>query len=137
MRGNSNTTLLPDLDGLAVEKAERLAAGTRRVHLTTADDAGRACRSCGVFAVRVKGFVQARPWDLLYGERKLELAWRKRRRHRTEPTCPHRSFTEQVSQVPAGPGSPSGCGSRPGGECVTPVPRSSEQPATRSCPGPR
>lgn len=98
---DNDTTLLLDLDGLAVAKVERLADGTRRVHLTTADEAARACPSCGVFAVRVKGFVQTRPRDLPYGERKLELVWRKRRWYCTEPACPRRTFTEQVRQVPA------------------------------------
>ncbi|WP_409471407.1 transposase family protein [Streptomyces sp. HC307] len=104
---------------------------------TTADEAARACPSCGVFAVRVKGFVQTRPRDLPFGERKLELVWRKRRWYCTEPACPRRSFTEQVSQVPAGRGSPSGCGTRPGGGCVTRVPWSSRRPGTWACPGPR
>ncbi|MFE3661284.1 IS3 family transposase, partial [Streptomyces sp. NPDC059165] len=31
------------------------ADGTRRVHLITADEAARACPSCGVIASRVKG----------------------------------------------------------------------------------
>ncbi|WP_456300625.1 hypothetical protein, partial [Streptomyces gossypiisoli] len=30
------------------------------------------------------------------------LVWRKRRWYCTEPGCPRRTFTEQVSQVPAG-----------------------------------
>ncbi|MGW3953483.1 transposase family protein [Streptomyces sp. NPDC004752] len=94
--------MLLDLDGLAVSKVERLADATRRVHLTTADEAARACPSCGVLAVRVKGFVHTRPRDPPYGERKLELVWRERRWYSTESACPRRSFTEQVSQVPAG-----------------------------------
>ncbi|MGQ4511802.1 transposase [Streptomyces sp. DW26H14] len=94
--------MLLDLDGLAVTRVERLADGTRRVHLATADEAARACPTRGVFARRSKGFAHTRPRDLPYGERKLELVWRKRRWYCTEPACPRRTFTEQVSQVPAG-----------------------------------
>lgn len=113
--------MLLDLDGLAVEEAERLADGTRRVHLTTADETARACPLCGAFATRVKGFVQTRPRDLPFGERNLELVWRKRRWYCTEPPCPRRSFTEQVRQVRPGRGSPSSCAARPGGGCATRV----------------
>ncbi|WP_206352695.1 transposase family protein [Streptomyces sp. Z423-1] len=134
---DNNTTLLLDLDGLAVEKVERLADGTRRVHLTTADEAARACPTCGVFAVRVKGFVQTRPRDLPYGKRKLELVWRKRRWYCTEPGCPRRTFTEQVSQVPAGARITERLRRAAGRRCVTPVPRSSRRPGTWACPGPR
>ncbi|WP_079085601.1 transposase family protein [Streptomyces dysideae] len=48
------------------------------MHLTTADEAARACPACGAFAARIRGFVQTRSRDLAYGERKLELVWRKR-----------------------------------------------------------
>ncbi|MFS7880368.1 helix-turn-helix domain-containing protein, partial [Streptomyces asiaticus] len=37
-----------------------------------------------------------------WGERDLQLVWHKRRWYRTEPLCPRKSFTEQVSQVPTG-----------------------------------
>ncbi|MER6528507.1 ISL3 family transposase [Streptomyces sp. NPDC001508] len=99
---DNSTTLLLGLDGLAVEKVERLVDGTRRVHLTTADESARACPSCGVFTVHVKGFVQTRPRDLPCGERRLQRVWHKRRWYCTGPACPRRTFTEQVRQVPAG-----------------------------------
>ena len=51
----NDTTLLLGLDGVSVMRVERLEDGTRRVHLATADEAARACPSCGVFASRVKG----------------------------------------------------------------------------------
>lgn len=72
------------------------------MHLTAADEAARVCPSSGVFAVRLKGFVQIQPRHLPYGERRLELVWHKRRRYCTELACPRRTFTEQVRQVPAG-----------------------------------
>ena len=95
----NDTTLLLDLDGVSVIQVERLEGGTRRVHLTTADDSARACPACGVFATRVKGAAFTRPRDLPYGERGLEFLWHKRRWWCREPACPRKSFTEQI---PAG-----------------------------------
>src|SRR5947209_7861410 len=98
----NDTTLLLDLDGVSVARVERLADGTRRVHLVTADETARACPSCGVFASRVKGSATTRPRDLPYGESGLEFRWHKRRWWCREPGCPRRSFTEQTAQIPAG-----------------------------------
>ncbi len=99
---DNDTTLLLDLDGLAVARVERLEDGTRRVHLITADEQARACPECGVFATRVKGSATTRPRDLPYGESGLEFRWHKRRWWCREPGCPRRSFTEQIPQLPAG-----------------------------------
>ncbi|PWI06965.1 ISL3 family transposase [Streptomyces sp. NWU339] len=99
---DNDTTLLLDLDGLAVARVERLEDGTRRVHLITADEQARACPEFGVFATRVKGSATTRPRDLPYGESGLELRWHKRRWWCREPGCPRRSFTEQIPQIPAG-----------------------------------
>ncbi|MGP4048981.1 hypothetical protein [Streptomyces sp. 2A115] len=41
MDNDTDATLLLDLDGLAVVRVERLADGTRRVHLATADEQAR------------------------------------------------------------------------------------------------
>ncbi|MFJ2477781.1 ISL3 family transposase [Streptomyces sp. NPDC087659] len=98
----NDTTLLLDLDGVSVVGVERLADGTRRVHLATADEAARACPACGVFATRVKGSAVTRPRDLPYGESGLEFRWHKRRWWCREAGCPRRSFTEQIPQLPAG-----------------------------------
>lgn len=49
----NDTTLLLGLDGVSVERVEELADGTRRVHLTMADETARACPACGVFALRL------------------------------------------------------------------------------------
>ncbi|MEU5002652.1 transposase [Streptomyces sp. NPDC021622] len=76
---STSPTLLLDLDGVSVIRVERLGDGTRRVHLATADASARACPVCGVFAARVKGAATTRPRDLLYGERRLEFVWHKRR----------------------------------------------------------
>jgi len=98
----NDTTLLLDLDGVSVVRVERLADGTRRVHLVTADEAARACPDCGVFATRVKGTAVTRPRDLSYGHSGLEFWWHKRRWFWREADCPRRSFTEQIAQIPAG-----------------------------------
>ncbi|MBL3671730.1 transposase family protein [Streptomyces sp. M2CJ-2] len=98
----NDTTVLLGLDGVSVARVERLADGTRRVHLATADETARACPVCGVFATRVKGSAITRPHDLPYGESGLEFRRRKRRRFCREPGCPRRSFTEQIPQLPAG-----------------------------------
>uniref|UniRef100_UPI0018E4F0F4 transposase family protein n=1 Tax=Streptomyces triticisoli TaxID=2182797 RepID=UPI0018E4F0F4 len=98
----NDTTLLLGLDGVSVVRVERLADGTRRVHLVTADETARACPACGVFATRVKGSAITRPRDLPHGESGLEFRWHKRRWFCQEPGCPRRSFTEQIEQLPAG-----------------------------------
>jgi hypothetical protein len=40
---DNDTTLLLDVDGLAVVRVERLEDGTRQVYLATADEQARAC----------------------------------------------------------------------------------------------
>ena len=99
---NNDTTLLLDLDGVAVQRVERLEGGRRRVHLITADVSARACPACGVFAGRVKGRARTRPRDLPYGERELEFDWHKRRWWCDEAGCEKKSFTESTAQIPAG-----------------------------------
>ncbi|MEY9842584.1 transposase family protein, partial [Streptacidiphilus sp. EB103A] len=98
---DNDTTLLLDLDGLAVQRVERPEDGTRRVHLVTAEESARACPRCGVPSGQAKGTAVTRPRDLPIGERALELVWHKRRWYCREPLCPTVSFTEQVRQVPA------------------------------------
>ncbi|TLQ47614.1 hypothetical protein [Streptomyces marianii] len=73
-RPRRRTTLLLDLDGLAVTRVERLEDGTRRVHLITADEQGLP--RGWVFATRVKGSATTRPRDPPYGEGGLEFGQR-------------------------------------------------------------
>ena len=98
---DNDTTLLLDLDGVSVDRVERLADGSRLVHVATADETARTCPGCGVLATAVKGYVVTRPRDLQLGPNRLHLRWRKRRWYCTEPTCPRASFTESVAQIPA------------------------------------
>jgi transposase len=97
----NDTTLLLGLDGVSVDRVERLAGGARRVHLVTAEAAAQACPACGVFSTRVKGPALTRPRDLPYGESGLEFLWHKRRWWCQETECPRKSFTEQTVQIPA------------------------------------
>ncbi|MEV6013866.1 transposase [Streptomyces sp. NPDC051976] len=94
--------MLLDLDGVSVIRVEQVENGTRRVQLATADASARACPACGVFASRVKGTATTRPRDLPYGEHGLEFLWHKRRWWCREASCPRKSFTEQIPQIPAG-----------------------------------
>ncbi|KUN25479.1 hypothetical protein AQJ23_16505 [Streptomyces antibioticus] len=99
---DNDTTLLLDLDGLAVARVERLEDGTRRVHLITSDEQARARPECGVVATRVKGPATTRPRDLPHGESGLEFRRHKHRWWCCEPGRPRRAFTEQIPQLPAG-----------------------------------
>jgi transposase len=49
----------------------------------------------------VKEWVTTRPRDLLVAGRPADLRWRKRRWFCDKESCPRRTFTEQVDQVPA------------------------------------
>lgn len=51
----NDTTLMLGLDGVSVVQVEPLEGGTRRVHLTTADEGARACPTCRVISVKPKG----------------------------------------------------------------------------------
>jgi transposase len=98
----NDTTLLLDLEGLAVDRVERLADGSRLVHLMTDEATARACPVCGTFATVPRGWATTRPRDLPYSQHPLRLIWRKRRWYCTEATCPRASFTESVAQLPPG-----------------------------------
>ena len=99
--GVSDATVLLDLEGLAVQRVDRAADGSRLVHLATADETASACPTCGVFAWRVKEYVRTSPRDLPCGGGRVRLVWSKRRWYCGERLCPRASFTESVPVVPA------------------------------------
>ncbi|MEU0413527.1 transposase family protein [Streptomyces griseorubiginosus] len=134
---STDTTLLLGLDGVSVIRVESLADGTRRVHLIAADEAARACPSCGVIASRVTGLAVTRPRDLPYGERRLEFFWHKRRWWCRESKCPRKSFTESIAQIPAGARVTARRREAAGNGCAMPTRRSDRPPATCICPGRR
>jgi DNA-binding MarR family transcriptional regulator len=73
---DNNTTLLLDLDGLAVASVERLEDGTRRVHMVTTDEGARACPAVrNAVPSGQGGSALTRPRDLPFGQRGLELVW--------------------------------------------------------------
>jgi transposase len=97
----NDTTRLLGLDALVAERVEVDAAGVPVVYLSTCGEQARCCPQCGQQATRVKQWATTRPRDLPVGGRPVLLRWRKRRWYCLTPSCPRRSFTEQVAQVPA------------------------------------
>jgi transposase len=97
----NDTTRLLGLDGLVVDRVELDPGGNPIVALSTADEQARQCPDCGVRASRVKQWVTTRPRDLPVAGRASRLRWRKRRWHCDQASCPRRTFTEQVAQVPS------------------------------------
>ena len=98
---SDGTTLLFGLPGVRVERVERLADGTRVVHVATAEETAAACPSCGVFSTSVKGRVTTSPKDIPYGEDRIVVRWNKTRWRCREDYCERASFTETIAQVPA------------------------------------
>ena len=98
---SDGTTLLFGLPGVRVERVERLADGTRVVHVATAEETAAACPSCGVVSTSVKGRVTTSPRDIPYGEDRIVVRWNKTRWRWREDYCERSSFTEAIAQVPA------------------------------------
>jgi transposase len=97
----NDTTRLLGLDGLVAERVELGADGVPQVHLSTNCEQAQCCPQCGQRATRVKQWTTTRPRDLPVGGRAVKLCWRKRRWYCASASCPRRSFTEHVAQVPA------------------------------------
>lgn len=95
-------TKLLGLDGLAVARVEVDEDGARTVHVVTADETAAACPSCAVVSSARKGSVTTCPRDVAYGPDPDRLVWHKSRWRCRESRCPRGSFTESLSQVPAG-----------------------------------
>ena len=98
---SDGTTLLFGLPGVRVERVERLADGTRVVHVVTDEQAAAACPSCGMLSTSRKGRVTTSPRDIPYGEDRIMLRWNKTRWRCREDYCQRSSFTEAIAQVPA------------------------------------
>jgi transposase len=88
------------LDGVQVAEVDAEAGGGRTVWLVAADPQVAACPGCGTVSARVKGYVTARPADLPFGQDQVAVVLVKRRLECREPSCPRRTFTEPVAQVP-------------------------------------
>lgn len=97
---SDGTTLLFGLPGVQVERVERLADGTRVVHVATAEQTAAACPSCGVVSTSVKARVSTSPRDIPYGEDRIIVRWNKTRWRCREDYCERPSFTEAIAQVP-------------------------------------
>lgn len=98
----TDTTVLLGPDAVSVARVERLADGTRRVHLVTVDEQARACPECGVFATRVEGLRDDPAPGSAVRREGTGVPPAQRRWWCREPGCPRRSFTEQIPQLPAG-----------------------------------
>jgi transposase len=94
-------TKLLGLEEMGVIRVEDGEAGPI-VHVATAEEAARACPSCGVISTRRKDRRVTTPRHLPYGGRTVSIRWHKSRWYCVEPRCPRTSFTEQTRQVPAG-----------------------------------
>lgn len=109
------SSLLLDLDGVVVESVQRLADGTRLVHVLTAPEWVGICPECGERSSRSKGWVQTGPRDVQVGPDRPVLRWRKRKWLCPSTVCARRVFTEAVAGIPARarvtprPGSPKNC----------------------------
>jgi transposase len=98
---SDGTTLLFGLPGVRVERVERLADGTRVVHVVTDEETAAACPSCGVLSASRKDRVSTSPKDIPYGQDRIIVRWNKSRWRRREDYCKRSSFTEAIAQVPA------------------------------------
>jgi transposase len=88
------------LDGVQVAEVDAEAGGGRTVWLVTDGPQAAACPGCGTVSARVKGYVTARPADLPFGQGQVAVVLVKRRLECREPSCPRKTFTEPVAQVP-------------------------------------
>lgn len=96
------TTILFGLPGVRVRDVERVAVGTRVVHVLTDDDCAAACPQCGVLSSSVRQRRTTRPRDIPYGQTPLQVRWHKRQYACRESGCPRKAFTEQIAEIPAG-----------------------------------
>jgi transposase len=90
------------LEGLAVERVVRTAAGVKIVQLATDDPEAARCPTCRVVSTSGKDWVLTRPHDLPCGGEFAVVQWRKRRWRCRTSDCARQSFSEQVAAVPAG-----------------------------------
>ena len=100
---SNGTTVLFGLPGVRVARVEQDEFGARVVHVRTAEGGSAAgCPGCGVVSRSVKGNVITAPRDIPYGEGAIAVRWHKTRWRCTEPRCVRSSFTESITEVPAG-----------------------------------
>ena len=93
-------TRLFALDGVDVVEVDAEADGSRTVWVVTADPQAAACPGCGTVSARVREYVTTRPADLRHGQGPVAVRWVKRRLECRQPSCPRKTFTESVAQIP-------------------------------------
>jgi transposase len=100
---DQSTTVLFGLPGVRVQRVDLDGHGGRLVHVETGEDpSASGCPTCGVVSTSVKGNVVTGPVDLPYGSVPLTVRWHKRRWRCREASCERFSFTESITEVPAG-----------------------------------
>jgi len=94
------TSLLFDLPGFRVVSCTLTALGVRRL-VVMQDFDEHACPRCGVLVGgRSYDVREARVKDLPFGDRPIEVVWRKRRYRCPAVWCAQRVFTERSEQIP-------------------------------------
>jgi transposase len=97
----NDTSRLFGLDAAAVTRADDGVGGRPLVHLATLDEHARRRPACATPSKCPHGSVTTYPRDLPVAGRGTDLLWRKGRRRCADAGCSRRTFTEQVSQIPA------------------------------------
>jgi transposase len=99
---SDDASCLLGLAGLAVERVVLTELGIKIVQLVTDDPDAARCPACRSVSTSGKDWVLTRPRDLSCGGEFAVVQWRKRRWRCRTQDCDRATFTEQVTQVPAG-----------------------------------
>src|SRR5664279_4349235 len=106
---DQSSSLLLNIDGLVVDRVVRDGTGRRVVHCSTDPQLAGWCPACGEQSTAPKAWVITRPRDVVIGEDRPILLWRKRkwvaRWAGASGMC---SPSACPSRFPPGPGSPPG-----------------------------
>ena len=100
MAVSDGSTLIVRAASRTVARVERLADGTRVVHVVTAQETAVACPSRGVVSTSVKALVVTSPRDIGCRQDRIVVRWNKTRWRCREDYCGRSSFTEAIAQVP-------------------------------------
>ena len=100
MAVSDGSTLIVRAASRTVARVERLADGTRVVHVVTAQETAVACPSRGVVSTSVKARVITSPRDIGCRQDRIVVRWNKTRWRCREGYCGRPSFTEAIAQVP-------------------------------------
>ena len=98
---DQSSSLLLDIDGLVVDRVVR-DAGRRVMHCSTDPQLAGWCPACGEQSTAPKAWVVTRPRDVVIGEDRPILLWRKQKWRCQVGGCVRKVFTESLpEQIPA------------------------------------